>query len=59
MATTNPYFRAVTITNNSGSAWTNQAVEIVLNTATIVAAGKMRTDLGDIRVFAEQAALLN
>jgi Domain of unknown function (DUF2341) len=44
--------RAVRITNSIGSAQTNYPVEVTLNTASEITAGRMRSDCGDIRVFA-------
>jgi hypothetical protein len=43
--------RAVTITNSLASAQTNYPVEVILNTTTEIAAGKMKSDCGDIRAY--------
>ncbi|MGC9014551.1 MAG: DUF2341 domain-containing protein, partial [Thermoproteota archaeon] len=54
------YYREVTITNSGSSALSNYVVKIVLDTATLISQGKMRSDAGDIRVFdSDQSTLLN
>lgn len=45
------YKRAITINNTANSnTLTNYQVSITLNTASLIAAGKMRSDCGDIRI---------
>ncbi|MFQ5470331.1 MAG: DUF2341 domain-containing protein [Gammaproteobacteria bacterium] len=44
----------ITITNN-GASLTDYPVELTLDTAGLIAAGKMRTDGGDIRFYADAA----
>lgn len=46
------YELAVTLTNSVASTLTNYQVRIELNTADLIANGKMRPDCGDLRVFA-------
>jgi hypothetical protein len=50
----NPYTIALTVTNKSGSTTpANLAVNFELDTATLVTAGKMRSDCGDIRIYSD------
>ena len=44
-------YRQITVTNSTGSALTNYAVKITLDTATSIAASRMRSDCGDIRFY--------
>jgi hypothetical protein len=44
------YYRQSIAITNSGSAVTNQYVKIVLDTATLISAGKMQSDCDDLRV---------
>jgi hypothetical protein len=43
--------RSITISNTSGATQTNFQVSIVLDTASLILAGKMRSDCGDIRFY--------
>jgi len=43
------YRRPITVTNNTTSALTNYQVLITIDTASLISAGKMRSDGGDIR----------
>ncbi|MFH0829752.1 MAG: DUF2341 domain-containing protein [Candidatus Aenigmatarchaeota archaeon] len=45
------YLQRTTITNSLGFALTNYQVNITVNTSALIAAGKMRSDCGDIRFF--------
>jgi len=44
------YRRAITISNSGSTALTDYQVLITLDTASLIAAGKMRSDCGDIRI---------
>jgi hypothetical protein len=44
------YYREVTITNNVAQDLTDYQVNFTLDTASLIAQGKMRSDCGDIRV---------
>jgi hypothetical protein len=44
------YYRQVTITNNVTQALTDYQVNFTLDTAALIAQGKMRSDCGDLRV---------
>ena len=41
----------ITVTITSGATYTNQQVKILLDTRSLISAGKMRSDCGDIRVI--------
>jgi hypothetical protein len=41
--------RTVTVTSTSATAYTNYQVKVTLDTASLITAGKMRSDCGDIR----------
>ena len=43
--------RTITISNTSGSTQTNYQISINIDTATLIAASKMRSDCGDVRFF--------
>jgi hypothetical protein len=47
---TYPYSKAVTVTNNLGSALNNYQILMTVDTAALIGAGKMRSDCGDIRI---------
>ncbi|MHB9019530.1 MAG: DUF2341 domain-containing protein [Minisyncoccota bacterium] len=54
------YKKTVTITENSGGSLTNFPVAITTDTASLVSAGKMRSDCGDIRFTdTDQTTLLS
>ena len=53
------YRRAITISNSGSSALTNYQVNITLDTASLISAGKMRSDCGDIRFVDANGNLLN
>jgi len=44
------YNRPITVTNSSGGTLTNTQVVFTMDTASLIAAGKMRSDCGDLRV---------
>ena len=44
------YYRPITITNNVAQTLTDYQVSFTLNTANLIAQGKMRSDCGDLRV---------
>ena len=44
------YYRQITITNNAAQTLTNYQVNFTLDTANLIAQGKMRSDCGDLRV---------
>jgi hypothetical protein len=48
----NIYTRQINITNSSGTAQTNYAIEVVYNTAAEITAGRMQPDCDDIRALA-------
>jgi hypothetical protein len=52
-----PYRKPITI-SNSGSALTNYQVNVTVDTASLISAGKMRTDCGDIRFTDSDGATL-
>lgn len=53
------YYREITIKENSGIDLKNYQIMISLDTASLIAAGKMRSDCGDIRFFDETGKMLN
>ena len=53
------YRRAITISNSGSNALTNYQVNITLDTASLISAGKMRSDCGDIRFVDANGNLLN
>jgi hypothetical protein len=52
------YRMPITITENSGNSLTDYQVLVTINTASLIAAGKMRSDCGDIR-FADDGTSLS
>jgi len=44
------YYRSITITNNAAQTLTDYQVSFTLDTANLIAQGKMRSDCGDLRV---------
>ncbi|MFA6170719.1 MAG: DUF2341 domain-containing protein [Candidatus Margulisiibacteriota bacterium] len=56
----NEYTREVIVDNTGGSALTNYQVLVTLETASLVAGGKMRSDCGDVRFYdADNETLLS
>jgi len=53
------YYREITIKENSGIDLKNYQIMISLDTASLIAAGKMRGDCGDIRFFDDTGKTLN
>ncbi|MEM3126745.1 MAG: DUF2341 domain-containing protein [Candidatus Woesearchaeota archaeon] len=47
----NHYFNVISINNAFGSSLTDYQVKITLDTASLISAGKMKSDCGDIRVL--------
>jgi hypothetical protein len=52
------YYRTVTITNNVAQNLTDYQVSFILDTANLIAEGKMRYDCGDIRITLDDMQLL-
>ena len=53
------YTRTISVTNANASAYTNFQVKVVLNTAALVAAGKMNINGDDIRFTDASCSKLN
>ena len=48
------YRTPVTVTEKSGSALSDYSIKITLDTASLISAGKMRNDAGDLRFYSQE-----